>query len=217
MNKVVPEYKEGLQLIGLQPDRIPLFEDLNSKLEPLTGWRYQPVKENLSYYEFLIALSEKVFMSSINIRTREELGFCKLPDIFHDVYGHAALLTYKPFAEFLEQLGKLGVKYGDNPKAVNALLSMYWYTAEVGLIYQDNQMIYYGGSIISSVNEIDRVYSDKVEILPFNVEQVMSTPYDSYQVNDQYYVINDLTELNDSLGEIANHLEVMRHEPLLTQ
>ena len=36
------------------------------------------------------------------MRIPEELDYIEEPDIFHEFFGHLPLLTWKPFADFLE-------------------------------------------------------------------------------------------------------------------
>jgi len=202
MHLFVPEYKKGLEVLQLSSSSVPSFNDINDKLTPLTGWQYKPMEGDMSYYEFLKSLANRVFHSATQVRSRQEMNFCKLPDIFHDVFGHSGLLVCPEVATFLEQLGQIGLNHEDNPEFILRLLNIYWYTAEVGLIQRNGHILCYGGSIISSVNEIERVYSGEVKILPYNLERIMETPYNSFEVNDQYFVISGFDELTKSLDKI---------------
>lgn len=195
------EFKDGLRAIGLQKDRIPSFEEINERLLPLTGWQYRAAEGEVSKHDFLVALAGKVFLAETKIRSEEEFDFCKLPDIFHDVYGHAAMLAYPRFSDFLLGLGLLALKHSDNPEAISGISNIYWYTAEVGVIYEGDLLHYYGGSIISSVSEIKTVMNPATTILPYAVFEVINTSYNSYDVNDRYFSVNNLTELNRSLQE----------------
>jgi phenylalanine-4-hydroxylase len=172
-----------------------------------TGWRYQPDDRVAGMGDFFNALSKRIFVSATQVRSREELHFCKLPDIFHDVFGHAALLMYEPFSVFLQELGKLGVYYRNNAAKLQYLANLYWYTAEVGLIREEGELRYYGGSIISSTNEFNTVYQSAAAKLNFSVDGVGNTPYNSYAVNNVYYIVDHLTALNESLPLILQQLQ----------
>jgi phenylalanine-4-hydroxylase len=211
MARASREFLNGLDLLDLGDQRIPSFGEINRKLTPLTGWQYAPQRGNETIKEFLGALSRKNFLSSIDIRTREELDFCKLPDIFHDVFGHAALLTCKPFASFLERMGKLSLEY-DTPEQLDYLAKFYWYTAEVGLIIEERELTYYGGSILSSAKEIDTVLDPGIQKLSFRTETVMHCEYDSYKVNEQYFVIRSFENLHEKLDEL---IELMKTQQLV--
>lgn len=208
MKRTNKEYKAGMDIIGLPEDRVPNLKELNNTLVPVTGWQYKIAEGEVSNKDFLIALSEKTFLASSAIRSMEEFEFCKLPDIFHDVYGHAAMLADQKFCMFLENLGRLAIKFSDNDEAVAAISNIYWYTAEVGVVFEDGDLHYYGGSIISSLSEIDTVYDPGTKILPYVVEEVMETTYDSYNVNSVYFYVNDLQELNASVQEIEKNLNL---------
>jgi phenylalanine-4-hydroxylase len=202
------EFKVGLRQIKLPTHYIPTFAELNNVLRPYTGWSYQASEEVASNFKFLHALSNKIFLASSKIRSLEEFEFCKLPDIFHDVYGHAAMLVDNQFSDFLVGLGNIACKFKDHDEAISNLASIYWYTAEVGLVYEGGKLHYYGGSIISSLSEIATVYSSSADILPYSVKEVMNTSYNSYDVNSKYFYLNNLSELNESLKEIENVLEM---------
>jgi phenylalanine-4-hydroxylase len=200
------EYLRGYELIRLGEGKVPQLEDINRALAPLTGWKYATAPENLGTADFLEALAEKVFFSSSHVRSWGEMDFCRLPDIFHDVFGHAAMLASKEFTDFLQQLGKLSRIYRHDEKIIKHLSSLFWYTAEVGLIREDGRLKYYGGSIISSTSEIETVYSPSSEIIPYSIKKVCRMNYDSYAVNSSYFVIEDLQELTESLTELENYL-----------
>ena len=200
-------FLDGFELIGLREDRVPSFDELNEVLQPLTGWRYEAADGDQPINSFFEALSRRVFLSSTQVRSWEELDFCKLPDIFHDVFGHAGLLTLPSFADFLENLGKLGVQYKHHEPSVKYLSAIYWYTAEVGLINEDDTLKYYGGSIISSASEIETVYDQGSKKKTYTATEAGTTSYDSYVVNNTYYTIDSMETLNSSLAEITNYLE----------
>ena len=75
--------------------------------------------------------------------------------MFHDVFGHIPLLTHEPYAEFMHEFGKLGVKYSKNQEVVKMLRCLYWYTIEFGLVGSDEERKVYGAGIISSHKETD--------------------------------------------------------------
>lgn len=199
-------FREGFEKVSLAPDHVPDLPQLNRVLRSFTGWQYEYATGHVTNAIFLKALARKTFLCARQVRSMEELAFCKLPDIFHDVYGHAAMLADEPFSDFLHQLGAIAVEYGNNDEVMKSLSSIYWYTAEVGLIHEDKEIRYYGGSIASSLSEIETVYSPGTAILNYSVEEVMNTPYDSYAVNNQYYIIDSMPDLNYSLGAVREIL-----------
>lgn len=196
-------FKDGLKLLDLPNTHIPHFDKMNERLLSLTGWHYEAADEPVTNAEFMVALSEKTFLATTKIRGADELDFCRLPDIFHDVFGHAALLTYAPFCTFLESIGKLCVKHISNETIVRFLANIYWYTAEVGLVMEEDTLKCYGGSIISSFSEIERVYSAESRKVPFSFSSAGNTAYNSYAVNDVYFVTDDVRELDNGIHEMS--------------
>jgi phenylalanine-4-hydroxylase len=205
------EFRQGMEKIQLPRTRIPLFEEVNEKLMPLTGWQYKKAPANLSMQDFLLALADKVFYAETQIRPEDEFNFCKLPDVFHDIYGHAAMLAHKQFCDFLEELGRIAIAHSGNEWAIKGLASIYWYTAEVGVIYENEQLHFYGGSIISSVSEINTVKDPHTKITKYLPAEVIATPYNSFDTNSQYFYIDSLSELNNSLPAIIHALQ-FQHE-----
>lgn len=199
-------FREGLEKICLSPNNVPDLSQLNSVLRSFTGWQYEYATGHVTNADFLVSLAQRTFLCAQQVRSMDELAFCKLPDIFHDVYGHAAMLADQQFANFLQELGAIAGTYAGNDEVIKSLSNIYWYTAEVGLINEDREIRFYGGSIASSLSEIDTVYSPGTAILNYSVEEVMNTVYDSYAVNNQYYIIDSMSELNYSLGAIREIL-----------
>ena len=193
------EFKQGFKKLNLSHDKIQNLETLNGTLSALTGWQYKAVSGSVSNLDFFHALSEKLFLSAVTIRAWEEISFCKSPDIFHDVYGHAALLANAKFGSFLEELGKIARQHKDNETVIQALSRLYWYTAEAGLILENGKLNFYGGGIVTSFSEYQRAFSGTIEASNFDLHEIISSPYDSLFVSNKYFVINSMDELNECL------------------
>jgi phenylalanine-4-hydroxylase len=206
LSRASMEFLEGLKQVKFSQTHIPRLSDINDRLLQATGWRYQPTTGAVSNLEFFEALYNQTFLFAVDIRPQEELNFCKLPDVFHDMFGHAALLCNDQFCVFLKELGAI-CRRATHADAVAILSRMYWYTAEVGLIKENGETRYYGGSIISSATEIGNVFDNKdTRIYPFSVEGIIDTPYDSYHVNSQYFTIDSMNQLNECLPLLREKL-----------
>ena len=195
-NRVCKEYIDGLDMLNLPTDRIPQPGEISKILMEKTGWEVAPVPALINFDLFFRLLSEKKFPAASFIRSRDEMKYLQEPDIFHEIFGHTAMLTHPAFADFTEAYGKAGVKAS---KADRVLLArMYWFTVEFGLIDSGSGIRSYGGGINSSPGEL--VYaleSDKPERRPFKILDVLRTPYriDIYQ--PIYYVLNDFNDMLD--------------------
>ncbi|MDX1727857.1 MAG: phenylalanine 4-monooxygenase, partial [Pseudoalteromonas tetraodonis] len=153
--KACDEYMEGLKKINLPHDRIPQLSELNEVLLATTGWQVAPVPALIDFDEFFRLLANKQFPVATFIRSREEFDYLQEPDIFHEIFGHCAMLTNPDFAEFTHKYGQLG--YAAEKKDRVYLARMYWFTVEFGLVMQDGEVRDFGAGILSSPGET--VYS----------------------------------------------------------
>ena len=188
------EFIDGLAILGLPRERIPQPREISRVLYDKTGWRIEPVPALISFDRFFELLSEKRFPAASFIRNREEMDYLQEPDIFHEIFGHAAMLTHPAFADFTHAYGLAGLSANKREKMFIARL--YWFTVEFGLLNTKNGLRTYGGGINSSPGEtIYALESDIPERRPFDPISALRTPYriDIYQT--VYYVLNELDEL----------------------
>ncbi|MDW7547912.1 phenylalanine 4-monooxygenase [Pseudoalteromonas sp. McH1-7] len=214
--KACDEYLAGLEKINLPHDRIPQLSELNAALEKETGWQVAPVPALIDFDEFFRLLANKQFPVATFIRSREEFDYLQEPDIFHEIFGHCAMLTNPAFAEFTHKYGQLG--YAAQKKDRVYLARLYWFTVEFGLMQTEQGLRIYGGGILSSPGETQYVYSDKPEIKPLQVQDVLRTPYRIDIMQPVYYTItsiNDLFEISkmDIMSLVEKAKELGLFEP----
>ena len=105
--------------MGMTPDRIPKFSDLNAALGAATGWTIVGVEGLLPELDFFTHLANRRFPVSWWIRRADQIDYIEEPDLFHDLFGHVPLLMDPMFADYLEAYGKGGVKaHGFGPEAL---------------------------------------------------------------------------------------------------
>ncbi|MBR9858035.1 MAG: phenylalanine 4-monooxygenase, partial [Gammaproteobacteria bacterium] len=92
------EYVAGLARLALPHDRIPQLDDINRVLSPATGWQVSRVPALISFDRFFKLLASRRFPVATFIRSRQELDYLQEPDVFHELFGHCALLTNPAFA-----------------------------------------------------------------------------------------------------------------------
>jgi len=107
----------------------------------------------------------------------EEMDYLEEPDMFHDIFGHVPLLAHPGYADFMQELGKLGVKHQHDPQRLQQLENLYWFTVEFGLICGANGPEIYGAGIASSFGESRLIYTDEVEILDFDLERILDNGF----------------------------------------
>lgn len=193
--KVVPCFLEGLELLQLDPEKIPDFALMNQRLQALTGWQVLAVPELVPDAVFFEMLSKRIFPSSAFIRNPDQLDYLQEPDIFHDVFGHVPLLSQPIFATYMQAYGEAGLKaLGSNN--LHHLARLYWYTVEFGLINTAAGLRIYGSGIVSSYAETSyAVESPKPSRLVFDLRRVMRTPYRIDDLQETYFVINSFEAL----------------------
>lgn len=218
MMKEVPsracdQFITGLKKLGLRNDGIPSLNEINKKLMSMTGWKLIPVPciipDNVHFFH----LANRRFPASINIRTENNLIYSDKPDIFHDVFAHAPMLTDPDFAKFLQEYGKggfLALHYN----RLRPMAALYMYTVELGLINNDKGMRAYGAAILSSSEEIKySLDGESPHRLGFNIERMMSTDYVLSDMQQSYFVIESFNQLYSSLKDFNLHEIFNKIEP----
>src|SRR5271156_505711 len=69
------EYLDGLEIIGLEEDRLPNLASIGVRLAPRTGWSATPVSGFLPAPAFFEMLSLRCFPTTTWLRSRESLAY----------------------------------------------------------------------------------------------------------------------------------------------
>ncbi|WP_172293043.1 phenylalanine 4-monooxygenase [Pseudoruegeria sp. HB172150] len=199
-------YLEGLAALDLPRDRVPQCTELSETLRDLTGWRVEPVPALIPFGTFFGMLADRAFPAASFIRRREHFDYIEEPDIFHEIFGHAPLLTHPEFAAFSQAIGKAGLKARKEDHAW--LIRLYWFTIEFGLMREDGRIKGLGSGLASSTAELEHATSNVPLKRDFDVVDILRTSYRIDIPQPVYYVISDLEELfaaaaRDLLAEVA--------------
>lgn len=192
--RVCREYIDALEALQLPRERIPQLGEVSGKLKQCTGWSVAPVPALIDFTRFFRLLANRQFPSATFIRRREDLDYLQEPDIFHELFGHTPLLGDPRFAAFTEAYGRAGL--AADPRDHGMLARLYWFTVEFGLIQTATGLRSFGAGIVSSPGELLHALDSEVPARkPFDVLEVLRTPYriDIYQT--VYFVISDFEEL----------------------
>lgn len=217
-NRACDEFIQGLDFIHFPTDRIPQCHEISAVLREKTGWQLEPVPALISFDHFFHLLANRKFPAATFIRTREELDYLQEPDIFHEVFGHCPLLTNQAYADFTHTYGKLGLNATPADRVM--LAKLYWFTIEFGLIKTQKGLRAYGGGILSSMSETQYcIESDVPQRKPFDVLDVLRTPYridiiqPIYFVIEHFNVLFELTEM-DLIALIQEARRLGMHQPI---
>lgn len=197
--KATPEFFGGLSKLGLCPDRVPQVRDIDERLGKLTGAGVQGVPAIIPPSQFFDLLAQRKFPVATFLRRREHMDYIEEPDLFHEVFGHCPLLTNSAYAEFIEGFGQ---KAKALEKGYNwHLFRLFWFTVEFGMIREQDETLAFGAGIVSSPSEAENAMSAAAVRKPFDLMEVLRTPYRIDIVQPQYFVIDSFEQLAATLTE----------------
>ncbi len=206
---VSESYLKALTIVNFRNDKIPDFSEVNSTLEKITGWNLHVVPNISPQKEFFEYLSQKKFTATCWLRTFSQLDYIEEPDMFHDVFAHVPLLSNESYCNFFKGISDIALEHINDPKAIELLGRIYWFTIEFGLIRESNALKIYGAGIISSNGETKHCLSDASQKINFDVKQILSTDFRTDILQDKYFVIDSFDQLYNALPEIKNELKKM--------
>lgn len=192
-------FLRGLERIGLQRDRVPDLADVNRRLGATTGWAAVGVRGFIPAAQFFHCLSQRRFPTTVTVRPREQLDYLPEPDIFHDVFGHVPLHADPVFADFLQRFGQLA-SAARTEEQTTAMARLFWFTVEFGLIREGGEVKVYGSGLISSHADAANALSDNCERRPFDIDAVMSQPFEIDKLQPVLFVVESFEELFEVIG-----------------
>ena len=200
-------YLDALDKIGFNAEEIPHFDETSKRLQQYTGWQLVVVPELVPQKAFFEMLTNKTFPATCWLRAFEELDYIEEPDMFHDVFGHVPLLVNSAYAAFMQNFGKLAMKWIDTPEAIPILARVYWFTIEFGLLHENGKNKIFGAGIISSIGETQHVFKDESQKVPFNIREMLTTEYRIDTLQPRYFVIDSFDQLCNAIPQIDKQLE----------
>jgi phenylalanine-4-hydroxylase len=200
------QFLEGQRRIGFTKNKVPQHVDVNKTLRSYTGWETEVVPALIPATEFFTLLANKKFPAASFIRRREQLDYLEEPDIFHEFYGHVPLLTYKPYADYMQEFGKIALTLEGKDRF--RLFRVFWFSIEFGLLRQKGAVKAYGGGILSSIHEtVYAIDSAVPKRVPFDALTALRTPYRIDIPQPLYYVLDRFEDLYKILDN--NILELL--------
>ena len=205
---VAEEFLVALDDLNFKAEKIPNFVEINNILKNRTGWSIKTVPNISPPEEFFSFLSMKKFTATCWLRSIDQIDYLEEPDMFHDVFAHVPLLSNKDYTNFFKEIGEIAVSVIEDPKKLEKLQRIYWFTIEFGLIKKNNRFKIYGAGIISSDEESKNALSKKSKKCEFDVKKVMNHSFRIDIVQDTYYYINSFDQLTSSIAEIRDDFQI---------
>ncbi|CAN5688441.1 hypothetical protein BH23GEM6_BH23GEM6_05330 [soil metagenome] len=193
-------FLRGAEAIGLRRDRVPDLDEVNDRLDRLTGWNAVPVKGFIPAREFFRCLSERRFPTTVTIRPMEQLDYLPEPDIFHDVFGHVPLHADPAFADFLQGFGEVAVQ-ARTEEELTGMARLFWFTVEFGLCREDGMTKVYGSGLISSAGDAANALGPRCDRRPFSLDGVMRQHFEIDQFQDVLFEVLSFDELFRAVEE----------------
>ncbi len=201
------EYLEGLQVLGMRAERMPVIEQINQTLRTRTNWLLLPVSGFLPGRTFFDLLASRIFPVTTYIRKSDSLDYTPEPDIFHDIFGHVPMHAHKVFADYLQAFAQIARKI-DNDADQERLGRLFWYTVEFGLIREGGDVKMYGSGVISSVKEGDNVVNRGCGVHDFTLEEVLDTHVKVDELQPVLFAIDSFEQIYEATKEARKIFKV---------
>jgi phenylalanine-4-hydroxylase len=195
------QWKDGLALLELDPRHIPTVAHLNDRITPRTGWHIERtvIRYTLAddwYKKF----SQRIFLITDYLRTRDQMEFTPEPDMFHDIFGHLPYLTMEFYARIEDKFAPAYMKATPDEREVIKRLA--WYSTEFGLVTEDDRFKVFGAGIISgraefanAIMEFYRLSRETVIDYTGNVFEQLANQFLAHK-NDVYRLIDGVNDLH---------------------
>ena len=215
--RIAPQFLQGVKALGLTGDEVPQIKAVSARLGELTGAGVEGVPAIIPPSQFFRLLAERKFPVATFLRRPEDIDYIEEPDLFHEVFGHCPMLTDPFFCDFIERFGQIAMTL---PKGTSwHLFRLFWFTVEFGMIDTPEGPRAYGAGIASSPSEARNACEGSPLLRPFDLIEVLRTPYRIDIVQPLYFVIPSFKELarvldQDIAQAIDDAKELGDHTPL---
>lgn len=191
-------FVEAKEALALPSDHVPRLGEVTAGLEPLTGFRYQPVAGLAPLRDFYGAFSDRMFFSTQYIRHHSVPLYTPEPDIVHEVVGHANQLAIPEFAAVYRLVGE-AVHRVQTAEALRFLSQVFWFTMEFGVVVEGGEHRAYGAGILSSIGETAAFREAEIRSLDF--AEMGTLPYDITRYQPVLYAGRSIPHLVDTLTD----------------
>jgi phenylalanine-4-hydroxylase len=183
-------YLRGFRRLGLTPARPPVPALFGQVLARETGFGLVLTDGLLDPRVFLTHLGKRRQPCTVYLRHGSRPDYTPEPDLVHEALGHAPMLT-NPEASSLNEIIGLAAAHA-SPRQLQALLRLYWFTLEFGLVEERAGLRAYGAGLLSSFGELPYAFSGQVERRPFHVKAVIEQDYAHDRMQKVLYVTPSL-------------------------
>jgi len=179
-------YLRGFRRLGMSASHPPVPGLLAERLKDQTGFGLVLTDGLLDPRVFLTHLGERRQPCTVYLRHGSRPDYTPEPDLVHEAVGHAPMLTDPDAARLNEVIGHAASQASAGQ--LQALLRLYWFTLEFGLVEEKTGLRAYGAGLLSSFGELPHAFSDAVERRPFDLAAVIRQDYHHDRMQDVLFV-----------------------------
>lgn len=183
-------YLSGFRRLGLNASRPPAPRSLSTRLEEQTGFSLVLTDGLLDARVFLTHLGARRQPCTVYLRHGSRPDYTPEPDLVHEAVGHAPMLTDPDAARLNELIGRAAATAP--PRQLQALLRLYWFTLEFGLVEERSGLRAYGAGLLSSFGELPHAFTDAVDRRPFRLAEVIEQNYAHDRMQEVLFVAPSL-------------------------
>lgn len=202
-------YLQGFRRLGMSPSRPPVPGSLAQRLKEQTGFGLVLTDGLLDARVFLTHLGARRQPCTVYLRHGSRPDYTPEPDLVHEAVGHAPMLTDPEAALLNEVIGHAAAHA--SARQLQALLRLYWFTLEFGLVEERAGLRAYGAGLLSSFGELPHAFSDAVDRRPFDLEAIIAQDYAHDRMQGILFVV---PSLGAALAEIQPWLRSREYESL---
>jgi phenylalanine-4-hydroxylase len=196
---------DGLKNLNLSESHIPNTEKLSMELKKLSGFKIAkaPVQYagDREWFEFLL---KRKIMATDYIRVMEGLDFTPLPDIFHDVFGHLAILSHRPIADLAEKFGRTFI-FAETDLQRFMTERLWWSSMEFGLMKTTGKVVIFGAGLLSSFGESSHAFSSSSLHINFSFDLLPNLDRSPHNFHQKYLMFESFEQISKALDWITNH------------
>lgn len=190
-------YLAGFRRLGLSASHPPVPGSLAERLREETGFGLVLTDGLLDPRIFLKHLGDRRQPCTVYLRHGSRPDYTPEPDLVHEAVGHAPMLTDPDAARLNEVVGHAAATASE--RQLQALLRLYWFTLEFGLVEERSGLRAYGAGLLSSFGELPHAFTDAVNRRPFNLPEVIEQDYAHDRMQDVLFVAPSLAAV---LGDV---------------
>lgn len=180
-------YLQGFRRLGMSASRPPVPGALARRLKEQTGFGLVLTDGLLDPRVFLSHLGERRQPCTVYLRHGSRPDYTPEPDLVHEAVGHAPMLTDPEAARLNEVIGQAAENATE--RQLRALLRLYWFTLEFGLVEERAGLRAYGAGLLSSFGELPHAFSEAVDRRSFKLEEVIEQDYAHDRMQDVLFVV----------------------------